>query len=47
MILEMRRPELCSSNRRITIKAKQQKAKGEGVWCAKTQRNKPKRVIEK
>lgn len=47
MILEMRRPELCSGNRRITIKAKQQKAKGEGVWCAKTQRNKPKRVIEK
>lgn len=37
MMLEMRRLELCLSNRRMTIKEKQGKAKGESGLRAKTE----------
>lgn len=35
MMLEMKKPELCLSNRRMKIRAKQRKATGEGALCKK------------
>lgn len=46
MMLEVRRPKLCLSNRHMKIKARQGKAKGEGALCVEIWGNKPKPVLK-